>query len=168
MRIQIGTQLKNEVWQFVSQNNLGKRHSSNGTKTEQYVGMLGEVAVKRLFKQPVDLTAEFDGGFDFEHNEMKIDVKTMGRNVNPQPSYVNNFVAYQKDFKCDAYIFCSLNKKTSELHICGWVTKDELLDKAEKFKKGTERTRSDGSVLKLKAPTYEIKNSDLKPIDTLL
>lgn len=168
MRIQIGSDLKNKVWQFVSQNNLGKRHDFNGIKTAQYIGMLGEVAVKQLFKQPVDLEAGFDGGFDFEYKGLKIDVKTMGRNVDPLPRYVNNFCAYQKDFKCDAYIFCSLNKKTSQLHICGWVTKDELLEKAEKFKKGTERRRDNGTVTKFQAPTYEIKNSDLKPIETLL
>ena len=100
MRIQLGNELKNKVWKFVSENDLGKRHDFNGIKTAQYIGMLGEVAVKELFKQPVDLQAGFDGGFDFEHNGLKIDVKTMGRNVDPLPRYVNNFCAYQKDFNC--------------------------------------------------------------------
>ena len=37
-------------------------------------------------------------------------------------------MGYQKDFDCDAYIFCTLCKRTSELYIDGWVTKEELFE----------------------------------------
>ena len=167
MRIKISAELKEQVWDYVKENDLGKRFTANGSKQEQYVGMLGEVVVKNHFKIKQNPSEGFDGGYDFEYYGRKIDVKTMGRTVDPRPDFVNNFIAYQKNLQADTYIFTSLNKRTSELFILGWVTKDELLERGEKFKKGTERTRSDGSTFKLKAPTYEIKNSDLNPMSTL-
>lgn len=175
MRIKLSAELKEQVWNYVKENDLGKRFTANGNKQDQYVGMLGEVVVKRHFKiksDPVEGWLQgqvygFDGGYDFEYYGRKIDVKTMGRTVDPRPDFVNNFIAYQKNLQADTYIFTSLNKRTSELFILGWVSKDELLERGEKFKKGTERTRSDGSILKLKAPTFEIKNSDLNPMSTL-
>jgi len=167
MRIKLSSELKESVWNYVKENDLGKRYTANGSKQEQYVGMLGETAVKNHFKIKTDPSEGFDGGYDFEYYGRKIDVKTMGRTVDPRPEFVNNFIAYQKNLQADTYIFTSLNKRTSELFILGWVTKDELLERGEKFKKGTERTRTDGTTFKLKAPTYEIKNSDLNPMSTL-
>lgn len=168
MRVKLSNFLKNEVWKWVNTHTIGKRGKADGSKQEAYTGLLGEFAVHQIFKGYIVWRDDFDGGFDFEHKGMKIDVKTMGRTVDPKPDFVNNFIAYQKNLKADAFIFCSLNKKTSELTICGWITKDDLLETADKFKKGDERERADGTTFKLKAPTYEIKNSDLKPIETLL
>jgi len=101
-------------------------------------------------------------------NDLKVDVKTMGRNVDMKPDYVHNFNGLQKHFKCDLYIFTSLNKKKSEVTVCGWVTKEQLFERSEKFKKGTKRYRDDGTVTVLKCTTYEIKNKDLNPINELL
>ena len=167
MIIKIDDGLKRRVWSFLKYNNVGNRSRANGNKTEQYVGLLGECVVKNHFGADSSLTNGFDGGFDFEYNGMKIDIKTMGRTVNPKPYYVNNFISYQSNFDCDAYIFCSINKKTSELTICGWITKDDLLNKACLFNEGATRQRSDGSTFDMKAPTYEIKNSMLNSIETI-
>tara|TARA_B100001093_G_C26348107_1_gene808976 strand:- start:113 stop:616 length:504 start_codon:yes stop_codon:yes gene_type:complete len=167
MKIKLSTDFKTKVWEWVSKHQVGKRGKADGSKEEAYTGLLGELAVHKLFKKDVQFSEGFDGGFDFEYNGLKIDVKTMGRSVDPKPDYVNNFIEYQKDFKCDAYIFCSLNKKTSELTICGWITKTDMLHKAKRFDEGTIRQRNDGTTFKLKAPTYELKNYYLKPIQTL-
>ena len=120
-----------------------------------------------MFGKSIDLKAEFDGGWDLEHKGLKIDVKTTGRRVPPREWYVHNLIGFQKDFDCDAYIFCTLNKQTYELTVDGWITKEDFFEKAEKFKKGTLRTRQDGTKLKLKATGYEIKITDLQPIETL-
>ena len=165
--IPISDDIKRSVWNFLKNNNIGNRGKADGNKSEQYVGLLGETVVKNYLGVDNTFSSGFDGGYDLHYNGMKIDVKTMGRTVNPKPYYVNNFIAYQSDFKCDAYIFCSINKKTSELTICGWVTKDELLDLACLYEEGAIRTRSDGTTFKMKAPTYEIKNSMLKSIETI-
>ena len=165
--LSISDDIKRTVWAFLKNNNVGKRGKSDGSKEEQYVGLLGETIVKNYLGVDNSITIGFDGGYDLEYNGMKIDVKTMGRTVNPRPYYVNNFISYQSDFDCDAYIFCSINKKTSELTICGWITKEDLLSKACLFEEGAIRERSDGSTFEMKAPTYEIKNSMLNSIETI-
>lgn len=168
MRVKISENSKNLVWNFLKDNNVGKRGIADGSKTEQYIGLLGELITKQTFGIETTLEAGFDGGYDFILDKKKVDVKTMGRNVDMKPDYVHNFNALQKHFKCDLYIFTSLNKKTYELTICGWVTKEELFERSEKFKKGTKRYRDNGTYTLLKSATYEIKNKDLNPIKDLL
>jgi hypothetical protein len=168
MRITITEDEKNKVWDYLKTNNIGQRGDADGLKVHQYIGLLGEMKVHQAFGIPFEFGQGFDGGFDMVLNDKKVDVKTMGRNVNMKPDYVHNFIGLQKHFKCDIYIFTSLNKKTSEVTICGWVTKEQLFERAEKFKKGTKRYRDDGTYTLLKATTYEIKNKDLNNIKDLL
>jgi hypothetical protein len=168
IKINVDTETKNKVWDFLSTNNIGNRIKANGNKEEQFVGLLGELKVKEFLNIDTKLQNGFDGGYDLIYKGKKIDVKTMGRTVDVKPYYVNNFISYQKDFDCDIYIFCSLNKKTSILTICGWVTKGELMEKAEFYDEGTIRTRTNNTTFILKAPTYEIKNDNLNDIKTLL
>jgi hypothetical protein len=122
---------------------------------------LGEILVKKYLCVDDSFNNGFDGGFDLIFNGKRIDVKTMGRTVDVKSYYVNNFVSYQKDFNCDIYIFCSLNKLKNILTICGWVTKNELIERALFYDKGTIRKRSNNSQFTLKAPTYEIENNKL-------
>jgi hypothetical protein len=166
--IDVDIETKRIVWDFLSTNNVGNRSKANGSKEEQYVGLLGEVKVKQLLNIDTELINGFDGGFDLEYKNKRIDVKTMGRTVDVKPYYVNNFISYQKDFDCDIYIFCSLNKKTSNLTVCGWVTKNELLERSKFYEEGTVRTRTNQTTFILKAPTYEIQNNKLNHINTLL
>lgn len=167
MILDIDYNLKKEVWNYLKNNNIGNRSKANGSKEEQFVGLLGEIRVKEFFNIDHKFENGFDGGFDFIYKGKKFDVKTMGRNVDPKPYYVNNFICYQLDYNCDGYIFCSLNKKTNKLSVCGWVTKEELKTRGDLFAIGQERTRSDGSSFKLKAPTLEIKNNQLNNINDL-
>ena len=168
MILKVSEETKIMAWEFLQKNNIGNRGVADGNMIEQFVGLIGEIEVKKLFGKPIDLIAGFDGGFDFKIDHKKADVKTMGRNVDVKDDYVNNFIAYQKHFDCDIYIFCSLNKKKNELTICGWVTKDQLISRSEKYKEGAERKRSDGTSFFTKAPLYEIKNNQLNNIKELL
>jgi hypothetical protein len=167
MILDVDSKLKKEVWSFLKENNIGNRSNANGNKEEQFVGLLGEILVKRHLNIEHNYSNGFDGGYDFIYKGKKFDVKTMGRNVDPKDYYVNNFICYQLDYECDGYVFCSLNKKTNKLTICGWVTKEELKSKGELFIKGQTRQRTDGSTFKLKAPTLEIKNNKLNNIKDL-
>ena len=167
MIINVPKHIRTFVWSFLQDNNVGKRNKANGSKIEQYVGLLGECTVKWYLGIDYKLKDEFDNGVDFNYKSKKFDVKTMGRKVYPKPNYVNNFIAYQKDFNCDAYIFCSLNKTNYDLTICGWATKEQLLERGVLYKQGTIRKRTDETTFKLKAPTYEIKNTALNNINTL-
>ena len=112
-KIIIPNKLKTDVWEYLNENNIGNRFEFNGNKEQQFVGLVGEIIIKRLFGLDHEFKNGFDGGFDFVYKGLKIDVKTMGRNVDVKDYFVNNFVAHQKQFDCDIYIFCSLNKKTN-------------------------------------------------------
>ena len=167
MILNVNQKLKKEVWQYLKTNNIANRSKADGNKEEQFVGLLGEILIKNHFNIEHNYSDGFDGGYDFIYKGKKFDVKTMGRNVDPKPYYVNNFIGYQLNYDCDKYIFCSLNKKTNKLSVCGWVTKEELKTRGDLFIIGQERTRSDGSSFKLKAPTLEIKNNQLNNINDL-
>ena len=75
---------------------------------------------------------------------------------------------HNKVLKETASGFNSLNKKTNNLEICGWVTKDELINKSSFYKKGDVRNRDNGTCFKMKADTYEIENRLLNKINLLL
>tara|TARA_R100000951_G_scaffold32121_1_gene27434 strand:+ start:1748 stop:2254 length:507 start_codon:yes stop_codon:yes gene_type:complete len=168
MILNINQDLKIKCWKYLANNNMGKRHSANGSKEEQLVGLIGEIMTKELFNIKHEWQSGFDGGFDFIYKGKKIDVKTMGRTVNPKPFYINNFVAFQKEFDCDCYIFNSINKKTNELTICGWVTKQDLLDKAFFCEKGSVVKRSNGTSFTAAYDSYMLENNKLNNINTIL
>lgn len=92
----------------------------------------------------------------------------MGRKSAVKSTFVNNFLSLQINFVCDIYIFCSLNKKNNILTICGWVTKEELLNRAKYYDKGTIRVRSDNSQFILQEAIYEIENYKLNKIEDLI
>ena len=80
-KIIIPNKLKTEVWEYLNENNIGNRFEFNGNKEQQFVGLVGEIIIKRLFGLDHEFKNGFDGGFDFVYKGLKIDVKTMGRNV---------------------------------------------------------------------------------------
>lgn len=168
MIIKVPKELKEECWEYLQENNMGNRHSANGNKEEQFVGLIGEVLTKKLFKKKHTFKNGFDGGYDFIHRTKKVDVKTMGRTVDVKDYFVHNFIAFQETYNCDIYIFNSLNKKTNELNICGWITKADLFKNAIFYKKGTIRKRSNDTSFKMKTDTYEIRNDLLTDIQELL
>ena len=91
----------------------------------------------------------------------------MGRTSYPKDNYVNNLVGMQAKYDVDRYIFCSLHKKDKVLTICGWIDKDEFIDKAKFFGTGVERTRSDGTKLITKCDLYELENKYLVQSNTI-
>ena len=146
----------------LAQYNFGKRGVADGTPDQQLTGIIGQSVVLDLFSLPwVDGSSGFDEGVDMVYQGLSIDVKTMGRTTGVRPYYVNNFIGLQKDYRVDAYIFGSLNKKTNEFTLVGWLPKKELLKRASFFKKGSIRKRSDGSTFETFADLYEIENRKL-------
>lgn len=85
----------------------------------------------------------------------------MGRRADPKPDYVNNFIGLQKNYRTDTIIFCSLNRSTDVLTVCGWIEKGELPKKTAFFPKGTRRYRDDGTCFVTKADLFEIRNTEL-------
>jgi len=164
--------IQDEIIEFVEQQlkkyNFGKRGYADGDYNEQRTGLIGQTKIQDLFNcARLDGENGFDDGIDFIFSSRAIDVKTMGRTVDPKLTYVNNFMGLQKDYKSDTIIFCSFNKKTNILTICGWITKKELLSKAFFYKKGTKRFRTDGTSFITKTDLYEIENTLLNSPVTL-
>ena len=142
--------------------NFGQRGIADGSASEQLRGIVGQSVVQDLLGLPlVEDTNGFDGGIDFTYKDKTYDVKTMGRNCEPKPYFVNNLIGMQDKYKVDRYIFCSLNRINMILTICGWIDKKEFLQKANFYLKDTIRTRSDNTTFATKTDFYEIQNTAL-------
>ena len=168
MIIKVPKELKEECWSYLQENNMGNRHSANGNKENQLIGLIGEILTKKIFNIEHKFESGFDGGYDFKHKNKTIDVKTMGRNVDMQDNFVHHLIAFQIKYDCQIYIFNSLNKIKNELDICGWLTKEDIINKSEYFKKGTLRKRNNGTTFRLKTDGYFINNTMLNDIKELL
>jgi hypothetical protein len=148
--------------------NLGNRGYGDGNKQEQYIGILGQIVLADILEiNRIKGNEGFDEGIDFVINNKKVDVKTMGRTVDVRSHFVHNFIGYQMKYVTDYYIFQSYNRIKNELSICGFVSKNELIDRSLFYEKGTIRYRDDGSSFINKAPLYEIKQMDLNPINNV-
>ena len=163
----IPTSLKEQTWEWLQDHSLGHRTKANGNKEEQYTGLLGENMFREIIGLPTQFEDGFDGGYDIQLYNQKIDVKTMGRSVDPKPHYVNNFISYQSHFDCDIYAFCSINKKQNTFWVCGLIDKDTMLQKASFYNQGETRYRDNGTSFIMKAPTYEIQNHQLHQVDNI-
>lgn len=153
------SQLEVDIYDF------GKRKEANGTKEQQLTGVIGQNVVMQLFEQGfVDGSQGFDGGIDLVYNGKKIDVKTMGRTSEARPEYVNNFIALQDYLETDIYIFCSYNKSSNEVTICGWLDKKTFKERRTFYPKGTIRTRANSTTFETKADLYEIENYKLNDV----
>lgn len=142
--------------------NLGLRSHSNGNKEQQFTGLVGENMVRYLFGFPLmNIYQTVDNGHDIIIDDVKIDVKTMGRNTNPLPHYVNNLIAAQINRDSEVYLFASFNKKNTVLTITGWIDKGTFIDRADFYDAGYMRVRDDGSIFESKTDLYEIQNKDL-------
>jgi hypothetical protein len=148
--------------------NFGQRKEANGTRDQQLTGLIGQSVVMDLFECGyIDSSKGFDGGVDLEYMDFTIDVKTMGRNSEPEYSYTNNFLKLQDYFNTEIYIFCSYHKKKQEVTICGWIDKSEFKEKRRYCPKGTIRTRNDNTTFETLHDLYEIDNKDLNDVDSI-
>lgn len=163
--------MSNELIEYVQwlleDHNFGNRGVADGNIHEQLIGIIGQCTIQTLFHVDL-LTGEegFDHGKDLEYAGLAIDVKTMGRTTEVKSYYVNNFIALQKDFPTDIYLFCSYFEDKKELTVCGWLSKDELERKASFYKKGTKRFRSDRTWFRTKTDLFEIPNKNLHQVNS--
>jgi hypothetical protein len=168
IQLNIPKELKIKVWNYLQDNNIGQRGNADGNQEEQYVGLLGEYTIKYYLGMKMDFAGGFDGGFDLvDADERKWDVKTMGRTIEPKPHYVNNLIASQVNYDCDYYLFCSLNKRTSVLTVCGYISTDDFKKIATFNHKGKKIVRDDGTSFKMKTDNYTIANQDLREVFAL-
>ena len=164
LNIKLREDLCKFAWDTVNKRNFGNRSAgANGSKEQQYTGILGETVIYDIVYGKLPEYNEA-GTVDIVINGKKIDIKTMGRTVYMKANYVHNFVGYQKNFPNDIYIFNSIVKNERIIQICGWLPKDEFFMKSSFYEKGEDRFRTNGTSLKAKAPLYEIKNKELNAV----
>jgi hypothetical protein len=148
---------------LVRNNNFGQRGKFDGTKSQQFLGIVAENTVREYYGfKLIEPTNHWDGGFDIDWNGHKTDIKTVIRTVEPKPNYVCNFYELQKHYVSTAFIFTSINTKDKILTICGWIEKYLFFQKAQKFETGSKRFRSNGTQFESTTNHYEIKILDLK------
>jgi hypothetical protein len=151
---------------LVQENNFGQRGRFDGNKNKQFVGVLAENVLRDYFGYELIKPKGFDDGWDIIYKNYKTDIKCMERIKDPKIHYVNNLLATQINYKSTAYIFTSLNTKLKlpilySFTVCGWIDKETFKEKASFYKKGTLRTRDDGTSLLIEEDLYEIQNKDL-------
>lgn len=168
IKIKVGQHIIQHCLAVVARCNFGQRGHADGDQVQQLTGIIGQSVVQDLFGiGMVEPGAGYDGGFDFIYNNMRLDVKTMGRTTDVRPYYVNNLFACQINNGADGYIFASYHKITNELTVVGWTTKDRFLAVATLHRAGEMRRAGDGTLFPLKTDTFEIKNADLYQADTV-
>jgi hypothetical protein len=167
--IQVKNSIIEHCEQQIDKYNFGQRSTANGNKEQQLTGIIGQSVVMELFQLGhINGNDGFDNGIDIVYTNIfgsiSLDVKTMGRTTSVKPNYTNNFIALQDYFNPEGYIFCSYNKSNKVLTICGWVTKQEFINKRKYYPKGTIRERSNGTTFETKADLYEIDIIDLNDV----
>ena len=156
--------IKRELYDYskklVEENNFGQRGKDDGSPKEQFIVILSENMVRQYLGHELIEPKGFDGGYDIIYKDLKTDIKSMNRTVDPIPSYINNVFDVQLKHESEAYIFTSLNTKKKNLSICGWVSKEDFRKKASFYPKGTIRMRGP-KPFPLRADNWEIKNEHL-------
>lgn len=166
--IKVSDRLLEHCEQQIEQFNFGIRSCANGSKEQQLTGIIGQSVVTDLFGLGyVDGTSGCDDGVDLVYENLKIDIKTMGRTTDVRRNYTNNFLKLQDYFDTNIYIFCSFHKLKRELTVCGWITKQELAKNRKFFPKGTIRTRTDGTTFSTFSDLFEIDIVDLNDVSSL-
>ena len=158
--------------------NFGKRgngsksieYSNNGSKEEQFVGILGELIVTDFFGIKRKERGEgADHGVDMTVGHQRIDVKTMSRKCDMRDYFVHNLQGEQTGdyYLNNVYLLTSLNMTNYELTICGWVTKEEFFGRAEYFAFNQERKNGTKTFkVRNKGGLYELKNSNLNKFES--
>ena len=168
VRVAIPEELYQQAKQWSRENNMGHRKFGNGNKSQQFSGVLGEIAVHRYlfgeWPRMEDRGDCFDGGIDLEYGGFKLDVKTKTRQGYVDDHFDNSVYAFQFKYPNDSYIFCSYNKFQKVVEICGWTTKDYIRDKGTFVKAGTVHTLDNGSLLTMKFDNHTLPNSELLDI----
>lgn len=149
--------------ELVLNNNFGQRGYDDGNVKQQFIGIVSENTVRKYLGYKAIEPTGFDGGYDILYKGLRLDIKSMGRNVDPKPNYINNVFDAQIKHKSDGFIFTSLNIKNKTLTICGWITKSDFIKKGLFYSKGSERKRGK-ETFKLRADNWEILNKDLSKL----
>jgi len=171
MKLRLTEKTKNHVWKYLNTHNIANRGSVDGSKQNQFVGLVGELAVYNyLYGYTLDLFIKddgFDGGWDISYNNLKIDVKTKERSVPARPEFACDVLESQIKYRADCYVFCNFIGDGESVEICGYITKKDFLKKAVYIGAMQSVSRSDGTSFINKAGVFSVLIKDLSNIGEL-
>ena len=169
--IKIPEEQRARIWKYLGRNSLAKRGHFDGSRKDQYIGLLGEYAVRQYLGIDVEEYQSkegFDNGIDIvTNNGMTIDVKTISSRSKLKSHHQVNIAATQKSYNVHMYVFCHHNTKNNETTICGWRSKKMFFEDAIFMAKGEKKVLDNGSVLTYRAASYDLKVSQLHDIEEL-
>jgi hypothetical protein len=155
---------------LVSRVNFGHRGAYDGSKEDQYMGMLVETIFADEMQLPrPDGSKGFDNGYDFEMRGVKVDIKTMGRNSDPLMMSIANIPSSQltENYQSELFVLASLNKQTRTLFFLGVLPKVEIKKEWEHLK-GEVRTKGNGEKIMMRVDNYEIPYKEIRPVNNWL
>lgn len=156
-KVQVPDLILRQSYETVRNSNFGMRSHSNGTKMQQLYGIIAQNSILFAYGLPlVKHTDEWDGGFDLELFDQRIDVKTKNRIVTPELNYEASVVDAQINYEVHTYLFTSFNTRNCELTICGWIPKQEMIARARRYKRGDVIERNNGTSFECRLDTYQV------------
>jgi hypothetical protein len=127
-----------------SETNLMNSKTVYNRKESRIAGILGEMVFKTLYPEAVKVIQDIT--YDFDYKNLKIDVKCKIRKVAPTYNFEASFFVYQSTgkFNADTYYFMSTTRDYQKVWICGWGSKDHILnhENMELWKAGTTDTNN--------------------------
>jgi len=136
--------------------------SEERQKQMAIAGMVGEAAFQQWRKDAIHADTK---DFDFVSKGLRIDIKS--RSVSYQPKLHHDHAIPERDREQDhdILVFAAVKKDMTKVWLVGWSYKKDFFEKlAVKRKRGDEKIKDDGTVLKLKASNYEVTYSKLNGI----
>jgi len=104
--------------------NRYKQKWGNDQQTADMLGVMGEYAVSKALKIPMDMSCglEGDGGTDLMMEEYNIDVKTTKYKTGRLVFNLND------ELKADIYILCWAMEEAAEVILQGYIRKQSMAD----------------------------------------
>lgn len=111
---------------------LGSLRNSITSGEGNVAGFIGELLVADFYGAT---RVSGNRNYDMTVGDLRVDVKTKRRTVEPAPHYFATVAAYNTKQECDYYVFTSVLTTLDFGWICGWLSKDEFFEKAQFFRK---------------------------------
>lgn len=162
--------IESKVWKYIQKHNLGNRTIFDGTKKQQFYGLLTQTVLSNKLDQPILDADGFDDGIDIILNNYTIDVKTTLRNVNVKDYYPVNLLDSQyrsKRYKNDYYIFCSYNIKENIIQVLGILKKEDVERLGCYFSSTDKSFNATGKEIDVNVARWEIPISLLIPVNSI-
>lgn len=148
---------------------FSRRGYFDGNPYQKFLGFLNEVVICDLLNldRPELPDGEADEGYDFIFDNVKIDVKTRVFNPkygNPRDPRFDHLVPMVQvtDQGAEVYLFTATNAKNKNIMVCGFLLKNQLLDRAITALKGQTLRKYNKHVVKLKTDNYVVLNNQLE------